>query len=185
MFLDLIFSLDSKEILETNVINILLLLILLFIAGKGTLTSNLNLRRAQIYNTFFDMETRLSESQTRLELCQAVWMQAEVSIYSCLAERNELEQRFFINKTKKFLTKLTNFISRFRTITLSQGNLCSELTKKDLLEFLSWCINEEIEKLTKKSNFKVIYKLMLIRSILKMHRQKGLVLDRVKSIEMM
>ena len=77
-----------------------------------------------------------------------------------------------------------NFITRFRVTTFSQANLCSELTKRDLLEFLSWCINDEIDKLTKGSNFNSVHKLMLIRKILKMSRQKDLVLDKVKSIEM-
>lgn len=185
MVLGLILSLDIEEILETNVVNIVLLLVLLFVTGRETLTNNLNFRRTQIYNSFQDGEIRLNESQIRLELCQATWMQAEISIYNCLAERNELEQRFFINKTKKFLSKLKDFITRFRAITFSQANLCSELTKKDLLEFLNWCINDEISRLANGPNFKTIHKLMLIRKVLKMSRQKHLILDKVKSIEMM
>lgn len=70
----------NTNILETNLINILILLVLLVYVLGNFLKDNLSTRQEQIINSIQDGEKRLSEANERLAEARSQWAQAQIII---------------------------------------------------------------------------------------------------------
>jgi F-type H+-transporting ATPase subunit b len=70
----------NTDILETNLVNIILLLVLLVNVLGKFLKENLTTRQAQIINNIEDGEKRLNEANERLAEAKSQWAQAQIII---------------------------------------------------------------------------------------------------------
>jgi len=78
----------NTDILETNLINQIILLVGLFILGKDFLTESLGQRQTEIINGVEDSEKRLNEATTRLAEAEKQLSQARVIIDEIKKETN-------------------------------------------------------------------------------------------------
>ena len=78
----------NTDILETNLINQIILLAGLFILGKDFLGESLGQRQAEIINGVEDSEKRLNEATTRLAEAEKQLSQARVIIHEIKKETN-------------------------------------------------------------------------------------------------
>lgn len=85
----------NTNILETNLINIIILLILLFYFLNGLLRNNLSSRQDIIVNTIQNSESRIDEANQRLVDAKLAWSQAQITI-------EELKNQTFQNKFALF-----------------------------------------------------------------------------------
>nr|YP_010032323.1 AtpF [Schizocladia ischiensis]QOW07530.1 AtpF [Schizocladia ischiensis] len=70
----------NSDILESNVINVILLLLLLFFSLKNFLGENLGKRKNNIVKNVEDAEKRLNEANERLLEIRTQWSQIEIII---------------------------------------------------------------------------------------------------------
>ena len=70
----------NTDILETNLINIIILIVLLVYVLGNFLKENLNSRQEQIISSIQDGEKRLNEANERLAEAKAQWAQAQIII---------------------------------------------------------------------------------------------------------
>lgn len=70
----------NTDIFETNVINLGLLLVLLFIVIKNFLTDNLSTRKKKIVEDLEKAETRLADSTKRYQEAKKQWSQVDMVI---------------------------------------------------------------------------------------------------------
>jgi F-type H+-transporting ATPase subunit b len=99
----------NPDILETNVINILLLLALLFFTLGNSLRDNLANRQKKIINNVQDAEKRLNEANDRLVEAKTQWAQTqivfdEIKIQNKQAKTNLLNADF-VNANKDLALK--------------------------------------------------------------------------------
>nr|YP_002327467.1 ATP synthase CF0 subunit I [Vaucheria litorea]B7T1R8.1 RecName: Full=ATP synthase subunit b, chloroplastic; AltName: Full=ATP synthase F(0) sector subunit b; AltName: Full=ATPase subunit I [Vaucheria litorea]ACF70884.1 ATP synthase CF0 subunit I [Vaucheria litorea] len=70
----------NTNILETNLINIIILLIILFYFLKGLLKDNLSSRQENILSTIQNSENRINEANERLVDAKLQWSQAQITL---------------------------------------------------------------------------------------------------------
>ena len=70
----------NTDIFETNIINIILLLVILFVVIKNFLTENLTARKKKIVDDIQNAETRLADSNKRYTEAKKQWAQMDIII---------------------------------------------------------------------------------------------------------
>lgn len=79
----------NSDILETNIINIIILIVLLVYVLGNFLKENLNLRQTHIINTIQECEKRLNEANARLQEAEAQWVQTQISLKQITSQIKE------------------------------------------------------------------------------------------------
>jgi len=87
----------NTDIFETNIINIALLLVILFVVIKNFLTENLTARKKKIVDSIQNAENRLSDSNKRYVEAKKQWAQMDIII-------KEINHQ--MEKTKQNILKL-------------------------------------------------------------------------------
>lgn len=104
----------NTDILETNVINILLLIILLFVVLKNFLQENLGARKNKILTDVENAEKRLADSNERYREAEKQWSQIQIIVEDIQNQAEQTKQ----NILKAKCTKAKEDISKkFSTAT--------------------------------------------------------------------
>jgi F-type H+-transporting ATPase subunit b len=134
----------NTNILETNLINIVILLVLLFYFLKGLLKDNLSSRQDNIVTTIQNSENRINEANERLADAKLQWSQAQITI-------EELKNQTF---QKKFVLFDAEFEIKNQVLSQHFNNLLMTLYYREQQVFNN--IKKQVSELALK---KVIAKL--------------------------
>jgi F-type H+-transporting ATPase subunit b len=154
----------NTNIFETNLINIIILLVLLVYLLGNFLNENLSFRQEQIENSIKTSEKRLNESKDRLNEIKSQWSQARIIIEDIKEQTQQTKENLLksefneINHTlsQRFINLLTILYYReqqvLSTIILQVSELAlKEVTKKLKTKLLdkdqSIIINNKITRL--------------------------------------
>ena len=107
------FGLNS-DILETNIINIIILIALLVYVLGNFLKENLTLRQTYIVNAIQECEKRLNEANARLQEAESQWIQTQIS--------------------------LKQITSQIKQSTMSLAQSANSQAHQDLLQYYSNCV---------------------------------------------
>lgn len=127
----------NTDIFETNIINIVLLLVILFIVIKNFLTENLTERKEKIVKGIENAETRLADSKKRYTEAKKQWAQMDIIIKEInqqmeVTKQNVLKLKWDQGKedlSKKFTTAIIVLRSRENKIF---SDILKEVSKKAL-----------------------------------------------------
>lgn len=139
------------NILETNLINIVILLILLIYFLGNFLKENLSVRQEQIINSIQNGEKRLNESKERLVEAKSQWAQAQIIIEEIKNQTNRskitiLESEFRQtnqNISQRFNNLLMILYYREQQILSSIMKQVSELALKQVTTKLQMPLMEK------------------------------------------
>lgn len=101
----------NTDILETNVINIILLLILLFVVIKNFLTDALGTRKNKIVGDVENAEKRLSNSTHRYQESQKQWSQIQIIVENIYNQTNETKETMLKEKCNQSKQELSRKFS--------------------------------------------------------------------------
>ena len=101
----------NTDILETNVINIVLLLILLFVVIKNFLTDALGTRKNKILVDVENAEKRLADSTRRYQESQKQWSQIQVIVENIYNQTNETKETMLKEKCNQAKEELSRKFS--------------------------------------------------------------------------
>ena len=127
----------NNDIFETNVINIAILLVILFIVIKNFLTENLTARKKKIVDEIEKAETRLAESNKRYNEAKKQWAQMDIIIKEINHQMETTKQNVLKLKweqakedlSKKFTTAIAVLRNRENKIF---NDVIKEVSKKAL-----------------------------------------------------
>nr|QTW91495.1 ATP synthase CF0 B subunit [Scytosiphon lomentaria] len=136
----------NTDIFESNIINIILLLVILFIVLKKFLTENLTARKEKIVQGIENAETRLSDSNKRYNEAKKQWAQMDIIIKEInqqmeATKQNVLKLKWDQGKedlSKKFTTAIVVLRNR-------ENKIFNDVTK----EVSKRALNQVIMKLKK------------------------------------
>jgi F-type H+-transporting ATPase subunit b len=141
----------NTDILETNLINIIILLVLLIYLLGNFLNTNLSSRQEQIENTIKNGEKRLNEAKQRLKEAKFQWSQASIIIEEIKEQTkqtkvNLLESEYNdINQTlsQRFKNLLTILYYREQQVLSAIIQQVSEITLKQVSEKLKSSLRDK------------------------------------------
>nr|YP_009182497.1 ATP synthase CF0 B chain subunit I [Undaria pinnatifida]AKG49922.1 ATP synthase CF0 B chain subunit I [Undaria pinnatifida]AMM05402.1 ATPase subunit I [Undaria pinnatifida]UXC97035.1 ATP synthase CF0 B chain subunit I [Undaria pinnatifida]UXC97173.1 ATP synthase CF0 B chain subunit I [Undaria pinnatifida]UXC97311.1 ATP synthase CF0 B chain subunit I [Undaria pinnatifida] len=127
----------NTDIFETNIINIILLLVILFVVIKNFLTENLTARKKKIVDDIQNAETRLADSNKRYTEAKKQWAQMDIIIKEInhqmeVTKQNVLKLKWEQGKedlSKKFTTAIAVLRNRENKIF---NDVIKEVSKKAL-----------------------------------------------------
>lgn len=136
----------NTDIFESNIINIILLLVILFVVLKKFLTENLTARKEKIVQGIENAETRLSDSNKRYSEAKKQWAQMDIIIKEInqqmeTTKQNVLKLKWDQGKddlSKKFTTAIVVLRNR-------ENKIFNDVTK----EVSKRALNQVILKLKK------------------------------------
>lgn len=137
------FSLNT-DLFETNIVNIVLLLVILFVVIKNFLTENLTARKKKIVEAIETAETRLADSNKRYLEAKKQWSQMDIIVKEINSEMETTKQNILKlkwNQAKEDISK------KFATAVGVLQNRESKL------------FNDVIKEVSKKALIRVIFKL--------------------------
>lgn len=105
----------NPDILETNIVNITLLLVILFFTAGNFLKDFLNTRYQTILTNIEDSERRLMEATERLAEAKAQWAQARIIIEEIENETKNTKNTLLETELKQANSELSQ---RFKNILL-------------------------------------------------------------------
>ena len=129
----------NTDIFESNIINIILLLVILFIVIKKFLTENLSARKEKIVEGIENAETRLADSNKRYSEAKKQWSQMDIIVKEInqqmeTTKQNVLKLKWNQGKddlSKKFTTAIVVLRNRENKIF---NDIIKEVAKKALTE---------------------------------------------------
>ena len=129
----------NTDIFESNIINIILLLVILFIVIKKFLTENLSARKEKIVEGIENAETRLADSNKRYSEAKKQWSQMDIIVKEInqqmeITKQNVLKLKWNQGKddlSKKFTTAIVVLRNRENKIF---NDIIKEVAKKALTE---------------------------------------------------
>lgn len=141
----------NTNILETNLINIIILLVLLIYLLGNFLNTNLSSRHEQIANTIKKGEKRLNEAKQRLKEAKFQWSQASIIIEEIKEQTKQtkvtvLESEYNnINQTlsQRFNNLLTILYYREQQVLSAIIQQVSEITLKQVTKKLKSSLIEK------------------------------------------
>lgn len=127
----------NTDLFETNIINIILLLGILFIVIKKFLTENLTARKEKIVQGIENAETRLADSNKRYNEAKKQWSQMDIIIKEITQQMETTKQNVLKLKwdqgkddlSKKFTTAIVVLRNRENKIF---NDVTKEVSKKAL-----------------------------------------------------
>nr|YP_009730807.1 ATP synthase CF0 subunit B [Cladosiphon okamuranus]QAY81044.1 ATP synthase CF0 subunit B [Cladosiphon okamuranus] len=129
----------NTDIFESNIINIILLLVILFVVIKKFLTENLTARKNKIVEGIENAETRLADSNKRYSEAKKQWAQMDIIIKEInqqmeTTKQNVLKLKWDQGKddlSKKFTTAILVLRNRENKIF---NDVIKEVSKKALTQ---------------------------------------------------
>lgn len=129
----------NTDIFESNIINIVLLLVILFVVIKKFLTENLTARKEKIVEGIENAETRLADSNKRYSEAKKQWAQMDIIIKEInqqmeTTKQNVLKLKWDQGKddlSKKFTTAIVVLRNRENKIF---NDVIKEVSKKALTQ---------------------------------------------------
>ena len=129
----------NTDIFESNIINIVLLLVILFVVIKKFLTENLTARKEKIVEGIENAETRLADSNKRYNEAKKQWAQMDIIIKEInqqmeTTKQNVLKLKWDQGKddlSKKFTTAIVVLRNRENKIF---NDVIKEVSKKALTQ---------------------------------------------------
>ena len=129
----------NTDIFESNIINIILLLVILFIVIKKFLTENLSARKEKIVEGIENAETRLADSNKRYSEAKKQWSQMDIIVKEInqqmeITKQNVLKLKWNQGKddlSKKFTTAIVVLRNRENKIF---NDVIKEVSKKALTQ---------------------------------------------------
>nr|WRW10807.1 ATP synthase CF0, subunit B [Papenfussiella kuromo] len=129
----------NTDIFESNIINIILLLVILFVVIKKFLTENLTARKEKIVEGIENAETRLADSNKRYNEAKKQWAQMDIIIKEInqqmeTTKQNVLKLKWDQGKddlSKKFTTAIVVLRNRENKIF---NDVIKEVSKKALTQ---------------------------------------------------
>ena len=122
----------NKNIFETNIINLLLLLTLLFFIGKDFLKSTLTIRQRSILDKIEEADKKVNEANKRFFEARKKWSQ--VGILTDNLEKQTLDKIESFHKVKSFKNKDILLKEYFSTVV--SLNLKNEQIEKQVLNYI-------------------------------------------------
>nr|YP_011007492.1 ATP synthase CF0, subunit B [Sporochnus bolleanus]WAM64921.1 ATP synthase CF0, subunit B [Sporochnus bolleanus] len=127
----------NTDIFETNIVNIILLLVILFIVIKNFLTENLTARKKKIVEAIENAETSLADSNKRYTEAKKQWAQMDIIIKEINSQMETTKQNVLKLKwdqakedlSKKFTTAIGILRNRENKIF---NDVIKEVSKKAL-----------------------------------------------------
>lgn len=131
----------NTDIFESNIINIILLLVILFVVIKKFLTENLTARKEKIVQGIEKAETRLADSNKRYNEAKKQWSQMDIIIKEInqqmeTTKQNVLKLKWDQGKedlSKKFTTAIVVLRNRENKIF---NDVTKEVSKKALTQVI-------------------------------------------------
>lgn len=132
----------NTDIFESNIINIVLLLVILFVVIKNFLTESLTARKEKIVEAIENAETRLADSNKRYTEAKKQWAQMDIIIKEInqqmeTTKQNVLKLKWEQGKedlSKKFTTAIVVLRNRENKIF---NDVIKEVSKKALTQVIS------------------------------------------------
>lgn len=152
----------NLDILETGLINIILLIGILIYSGKDFLTELLEERKTTIITTIENAEQRLNEATYRLNEAQKQLNQSEIVIEEIKNEKIETKRVLLLTEADQFKKDLELQISRaFATRKTKQRQIFLEIKQKIIILLLNATVRrlQELFESDKKSS-KLINKII-------------------------
>lgn len=108
----------NPDILETNLVNILILLVILFFTAGNFLQTFLTTRYQRILTSIEDSERRLAEATERLSEAKSQWAQARIIIQEIENETKNTKNTLFDNElaqaNSEISQRFTNILMMLR-----------------------------------------------------------------------
>ncbi|CAM9794503.1 unnamed protein product [Ectocarpus fasciculatus] len=131
----------NTDLFETNIINIILLLGILFVVIKKFLTENLTARKEKIVQGIENAETRLADSNKRYNEAKKQWSQMDIIIKEITQQMETTKQNVLKLKwdqgkddlSKKFTTAIVVLRNRENKIF---NDVTKEVSKKALTQVI-------------------------------------------------
>ena len=131
----------NTDIFESNIINIVLLLVILFVVLKKFLTENLTARKEKIVQGIENAETRLADSNKRYNEAKKQWSQMDIIIKEITQQMETTKQNVLKLKwdqgkedlSKKFTTAIVVLRNRENKIF---NDVTKEVSKKALAQVI-------------------------------------------------
>nr|YP_011005107.1 ATP synthase CF0, subunit B [Analipus japonicus]WAM61970.1 ATP synthase CF0, subunit B [Analipus japonicus] len=131
----------NTDIFETNIINIVLLLVILFVVIKNFLTENLTTRKKKIVEDIENAETRLADSNKRYLEAKKQWSQMDIIIKEINSEMEATKENILKLKwnqakediSKKFTTAISVLHNRENKLF---NDVIKEVSKKALIRVI-------------------------------------------------
>lgn len=131
----------NTDIFESNIINIILLLVILFVVIKKFLTENLTARKEKIVQGIENADTRLADSNKRYNEAKKQWAQMDIIIKEInqqmeTTKQNVLKLKWDQGKedlSKKFTTAIVILRNRENKIF---NDVTKEVSKKALTQVI-------------------------------------------------
>nr|YP_011005322.1 ATP synthase CF0, subunit B [Chorda asiatica]QWK43066.1 CF0 subunit I [Chorda asiatica]WAM62185.1 ATP synthase CF0, subunit B [Chorda asiatica] len=133
----------NTDIFETNIVNIAILLVILFIVIKNFLTENLTARKKKIVDGIENAETRLADSNKRYTEAKKQWAQMDIIIGEINDQMEKTKQNVLKLKWEQGKDDLA------KKFTLAISVLRNRETK---------IFNDIIKEVSKKALNRVIFK---------------------------
>nr|YP_011006648.1 ATP synthase CF0, subunit B [Halosiphon tomentosus]WAM63793.1 ATP synthase CF0, subunit B [Halosiphon tomentosus] len=134
----------NTDIFETNIINIVLLLAILFVVIKNFLTENLEARKKKIVEDIENAETRLADSNKRYIEAKKQWAQMDIIIKEINHQMETTKQNILKLKWQQAKEDLSKKFSSAMAVLRNRENKI---------------FNDVIKEVSKKALNRVIFKL--------------------------
>nr|QNO36010.1 AtpF [Sargassum hemiphyllum var. chinense]QPZ94183.1 ATP synthase CF0 B subunit [Sargassum hemiphyllum var. chinense] len=140
----------NPDIFETNIINIVILLGILFVVIKNFLTENLTSRKEKIVETIESAEAQLTDSNNRYIEAQKQWAQVDIIIKEInqqmeTTKRNLLKLKW--NQTKEDLSK--KFALAIEILHNRENKIFADVIREVSKKALNRVINKLVNQLGK------------------------------------
>nr|UNJ15639.1 ATP synthase CFO B subunit subunit I [Cyanidiaceae sp.] len=145
-----------NSLLESNLINIIILVSLLIYLGKKTIIGNLNNRKFKIHSSILEAETKLSQARIKLTEAERKITESE-NIVSILKHEAEVTannlKKLIINNTKRKIDKV--MLDGKAIIANTEIEIMNQIKHK----IISIAIDKTKTKLTKNLQLETISKI--------------------------
>ncbi|CAM9090766.1 unnamed protein product [Discosporangium mesarthrocarpum] len=136
----------NTDIFETNIVNIILLLIILFIVLKSFLEENLGARKKQIIDSVEDAEKKLVNANERFLEAKKQWSQIKIFITDIQEQTKEIKKNIGNAELKKAHQDLSQ---KFDTALLIVRYRQQQMFNDVIVDVSEKSLKEVIQKLEK------------------------------------
>jgi F-type H+-transporting ATPase subunit b len=147
----------NKNIFETNLINLLLLISLVFYVGKDFLKSTLTFRQRSILDKIEEADKKVSEANKRFFETREKWSQA--NILETILEKTTLQKIDSFHESTNLKNKdliLKEYFSTIISLNL-RNEQAQKQVKKCIIEFALKQVDDTFNKLIENINFQESY----------------------------
>nr|YP_011005479.1 ATP synthase CF0, subunit B [Choristocarpus tenellus]WAM62342.1 ATP synthase CF0, subunit B [Choristocarpus tenellus] len=136
----------NTDIFETNIVNIILLLILLFVVLKNFLSESLGERKTKILEEIETSEKRLADANERFAEAKKQWSQRQFIFNDINNQTKEIKKKMLFNDCN---VAKQEHLQKYNNASLFLSSREQQMYKDVIQEISEKILNQVIEKLKK------------------------------------